>query len=136
MTGLIETIKEHNLLAEASRDYYKQVDSLIAKHGENTAFKYKSPMTSKMIGEIKIMADIKGLMLDEKSFKESQKTGTAIMKNMKAGFEFMPYEENIVMTDRQQKSLAKDFQGDTAFREDLAAILMQDEIMSYAIFGE
>ena len=46
------------------------------------------------------------------------------------------YEENIVMTDRQQKSLAKDFQGDTAFREDLAAILMQDEIMSYAIFGE
>ena len=82
------------------------------------------------------MADIKGLMLDEKAFKESQKTGTAIMKNMKAGFEFMSYEENIVMTDRQQKSLVKDFQGDTAFREDLAAILMQDEIMSYAIFGE
>ena len=24
MTGLIETIKEHNLLAEASRDYYGQ----------------------------------------------------------------------------------------------------------------
>lgn len=130
MTGLIETIKEHNLLAEASRDYYGQVDSLTAKHGEMKPFRYKSPMQNK------IMADIKGLMLDEKSFKESQKTGTAIMKNMKAGFEFMPYEENIVMTDRQQKSLAKDFQGDTAFREDLAAILMQDEIMSYAIFGE
>ena len=130
MTGLIETIKEHNLLAEASRDYYGQVDALIAKHGEMKPFRYKSPMQNK------IMADIKGLMLDEKSFKESQKTGTAIMKNMKAGFEFMSYEENIVMTDRQQKSLAKDFQGDTAFREDLAAILMQDEIMSYAIFGE
>ena len=130
MTSLIETIKEHNLLAEASRDYYKQVDALTAKHGEMKPFRYNSPMQNK------IMADIKGLMLDEKAFKESQKTGTAIMKNMKAGFEFMSYEENIVMTDRQQKSLAKDFQGDTAFREDLAAILMQDEIMSYAIFGE
>ena len=32
MTSLIETIKEHNLLAEASRDYYKQVDALVAKH--------------------------------------------------------------------------------------------------------
>ena len=130
MTSLIETIKEHNLLAEASRDYYKQVDALTAKHGEMKPFRYKSPMQDK------IMADIKGLMLDERAFKESQKTGTAIMKNMKAGFEFMSYEENIVMTDRQQKSLVKDFQGDAASREDLAAILMQDEVMSYAIFGE
>ena len=129
MRNLIESVRQ-NLLGEASRDYYKQVDALTAKHGEMKPFRYKSPMQDK------IMADIKGLMLDEKAFKESQKTGTAIMKNMKAGFEFMSYEENIVMTDRQQKSLAKDFQGDTAFREDLAAILMQDEIMSYAIFGE
>lgn len=129
MRDLIESVRQ-NLLGEASREYYKQVDALTAKHGEMKPFRYKSPMQNK------IMADIKGLMLDEKAFKESQKTGTAIMKNMKAGFEFMSYEENIVMTDRQQKSLAKDFQGDTAFREDLAAILMQDEIMSYAIFGE
>ena len=129
MRNLIESVRQ-NLLGEASRDYYKQVDALTAKHGEMKPFRYNSPMQNK------IMADIKGLMLDEKAFKESQKTGTAIMKNMKAGFEFMSYEENIVMTDRQQKSLAKDFQGDTAFREDLAAILMQDEIMSYAIFGE
>ena len=129
MRDLIESVRQ-NLLGEASREYYKQVDALTAKHGEMKPFRYKSPMQNK------IMADIKGLMLDEKAFKESQKTGTAIMKNMKAGFEFMSYEENIVMTDRQQKSLAKDFQGDTAFREDLAAILMQDDIMSYAIFGE
>ena len=129
MRNLIESVRQ-NLLGEASRDYYKQVDALTAKHGEMKPFRYNSPMQNK------IMADIKGLMLDEKAFKESQKTGTAIMKNMKAGFEFMSYEENIVMTDRQQKSLVKDFQGDTAFREDLAAILMQDEIMSYAIFGE
>ena len=129
MRDLIESVRQ-NLLGEASREYYKQVDALTAKHGEMKPFRYKSPMQNK------IMADIKGLMLDEKAFKESQKTGTAIMKNMKAGFEFMSYEENIVMTDRQQKSLAKDFQGDTAFREDLAAILMQDAILSYAIFGE
>lgn len=129
MRNLIESVRQ-NLLGESSRDYYKQVDALTDKHGEMKPFRYKSPMHNKIIG------DIKGLMLDEREFKESQKTGTAIMKNMNAGFEFMSYEENIVMTDRQQKSLAKDFRGDTMFREELAAILMQDEIMSYAIFGE
>ena len=30
----------------------------------------------------------------------------------------------------------KDFQGDTMFREDMAEIIMQDVILSYAIFGE
>ena len=129
MRNLIESVRQ-NLLGESSRDYYKQVDALTAKHGEMKPFRYKSPMHNK------IMGDIKGLMLDEREFKDSQKTCTVIMKNMNAGFEFMSYEENIVMTDRQQKSLAKDFRGDTMFREELAAILMQDEIMSYAIFGE
>jgi hypothetical protein len=130
MTGLIETIKEHNLLAEASRDYYKQVDSLIAKHGENTAFKYKSPMTSKMIGEIKKLAK------SEKDFPQSQKTCNAVMKLMNSRIEMMGYDENIVMTNSQHGSFDKIWEGDTAFREGLAEILMKDSILSYAIFGE
>ena len=86
MTSLIETIKEHNLLAEASRDYYKQVDALVAKHGENTPFKYKSPMTSKLIG------DIKKLAKSEKDFPQSQKTCDAVIKLMNSGIEMMEYE--------------------------------------------
>lgn len=128
--SLVRVIKEHNILAEASRDYYKQVDALIGKHGNETAFRYKSPMHNKMI------TDIKKLMKSEKEFPESQKVSNNIMKNMNAGFEMMGYEENIVMTERQHKSLDKDWTGDTAFREDLARILMQDAIMSHAIFGE
>ncbi len=128
--SLVRVIKEHNILAEASRDYYKQVDALIGKHGNEKAFRYKSPMHNKMI------TDIKKLMKSEKEFPESQKVSNNIMKNMNAGFEMMGYEENIVMTERQHKSLDKDWQGDTAFREDLARILMQDAIMSHAIFGE
>tara|TARA_B110000467_G_scaffold162628_1_gene186341 strand:+ start:1941 stop:2330 length:390 start_codon:yes stop_codon:yes gene_type:complete len=128
--SLVRVIKEHNILAEASRDYYKQVDALIDKHGNETAFRYKSPMHNKLI------SDIKKLMKSEKEFPQSQKTATVIMKNMNAGFEMMGYEENIVMTNRQHKSLEKDWQGDTMFREELAEILMQDPIMSYAIFGE
>lgn len=115
---------------EASRDYYKQVDALIDKHGNEKAFRYKSPMHNKLI------SDIKKLMKSEKEFPQSQKTATVIMKNMNAGFEMMGYEENIVMTNRQHKSLEKDWQGDTMFREELAEILMQDPIMSYALFGE
>lgn len=128
--SLVRVIKEHNILAEASRDYYKQVDALIGKHGNEKAFRYKSPMHNKMI------TDIKKLMKSEKEFPESQKVSNNIMKNMNAGFEMMGYEENIVMTERQHKSLDKDWTGDTAFREDLARILMQDAIMSHAIFGE
>lgn len=130
MTSLIETIKEHNLLAEASRDYYKQVDALVAKHGENTPFKYKSPMTSKLIG------DIKKLAKSEKDFPQSQKTCDAVIKLMNSGIEMMEYEENIVMTNSQHGSLDKIWEGDTAFRSDLAEILMKDSILSYAIFGE
>jgi hypothetical protein len=48
----------------------------------------------------------------------------------------MGYEDTIVMTEKQHNSMSKDFDGDTMFREDLAKILMQDDIMSYAIFGE
>ena len=128
--SLVRVIKEHNILAEASRDYYKQVDALIGKKKKKKAFRYKSPMHNKMI------TDIKKLMKSEKEFPESQKVSNNIMKNMNAGFEMMGYEENIVMTERQHKSLDKDWQGDTAFREDLARILMQDAIMSHAIFGE
>ena len=41
------------------------------------------------------------------------------------------------MTNTMHKKVSKDFQGDTAFREDLAEIIYsQDPILSYAIFGE
>jgi hypothetical protein len=128
--SLVRVIKEHNILAEASRDYYKKVDALIVKHGEEKAFRYKSPMNGKLI------TDIKKLMKDEKEHPQSQKTCTVIMKNLNAGIEMMGYEDTIVMTEKQHNSMSKDFDGDTMFREDLAKILMQDDIMSYAIFGE
>jgi glutamyl/glutaminyl-tRNA synthetase len=74
MTGLIETIKEHNLLAEASRDYFKQVDALVAKHGEETAFVYTSPMLSKIVKELQnlIKKELKS------GFKNSKKDGEVV----------------------------------------------------------
>jgi hypothetical protein len=48
----------------------------------------------------------------------------------------MGYEENIVLTNRMHEKFVKDFQGDTMFREEMAEIIMQDSILSYAIFGE
>ena len=46
----------------------------------------------------------------------------------------MGYDENIVMTNKQHSNFK--FDGDTAFREEMAEIIMQDAILSYAIFGE
>ena len=58
------------------------------------------------------------------------------MKLMNSGIEMMGYDENIVMTNSQHGSFDKIWEGDTAFREGLAEILMKDSILSYAIFGE
>jgi hypothetical protein len=38
------------------------------------------------------------------------------------------------MTNKQYSNFK--FEGDTAFRESMAEIIMQDDILSYAIFGE
>ena len=129
MTGLIETIKEHNLLAEASRDYYGQVDALIAKHGEEKAFVYTSPMLSKIVKELQklIKDEVKA------GFKDSKKQGETVIKQLQK-LEVMGYDENIVMTNKQHSNFK--FNGDTAFREEMAEIIMQDDILSYAIFGE
>jgi uncharacterized protein YehS (DUF1456 family) len=129
MTGLIETIKEHNLLAEASRDYYKQVDALVAKHGEETAFVYTSPMLSKIVKELQnlIKKELKS------GFKNSKKDGEVVIKQLQK-LEVMSYDDNIVMTNKQHSNFK--FDGDTAFREEMAEIIMQDSILSYAIFGE
>ena len=129
MTGLIETIKEHNLLAEASRDYYGQVDALIAKHGEEKAFVYKAPKLNKIVKELQnlIKKEVKA------GFKESKKQGETVIKQLQK-LEVMGYDENIVMTNKQHSNFK--FNGDTAFREEMAEIIMQDDILSYAIFGE
>ena len=129
MTGLIESIKEHNLLAEASRDYYKQVDALVAKHGEETAFVYTSPKLSKIVKELQnlIKKELKS------GFKNSKKDGEVVIKQLQK-LEVMSYDDNIVMTNKQHSNFK--FDGDTAFREEMAEIIMQDAILSYAIFGE
>jgi|TARA_B110000977_G_scaffold9484_1_gene12554 uncharacterized protein YehS (DUF1456 family) len=129
MTGLIETIKEHNLLAEASRDYFKQVDALVAKHGEEKAFVYTSPMLSKIVKELQnlIKKELKS------GFKNSKKDGEVVIKQLQK-LEVMSYDDNIVMTNKQHSNFK--FDGDTAFREEMAEIIMQDSILSYAIFGE
>lgn len=121
--------KKNLKIAESSRDYYKQVDALIAKHGEEKPFIYKSPKLNK------ILSDLTKLMKKEKEFPDSQKYGKLIQGHLKK-CEVMGYEENIVLTNRMHEKFVKDFQGDTMFREDMAEIIMQDVILSYAIFGE
>lgn len=116
-------------VTEASRDYYKQVDALIDKHGNEKPFIYKSPKLSK------ILSDLTKLMKTEKEFPDSQKYGKLIQGHLKK-CEVMGYEENIVLTNRMHDKFSKDFQGDTMFREEMAEIIMQDAILSYAIFGE
>lgn len=123
------TEKKNLKIAESSRDYYKQVDALIAKHGEEKPFIYKSPKLNK------ILSDLTKLMKKEKEFPDSQKYGKLIQGHLKK-CEVMGYEENIVLTNRMHEKFVKDFQGDTMFREDMAEIIMQDDILSYAIFGE
>ena len=114
---------------ESSRDYYKEVDALIAKHGNEKPFIYKAPKLNK------ILSDLTKLMKKEKEFPDSQKYGKLIQGHLKK-CEVMGYEENIVLTNRMHEKFVKDFQGDTMFREDMAEIIMQDAILSYAIFGE
>ena len=121
--------KKNLKIVESSRDYYKQVDALIAKHGEEKPFIYKSPKLNK------ILSDLTKLMKKEKEFPDSQKYGKLIQGHLKK-CEVMGYEENIVLTNRMHEKFVKDFQGDTMFREDMAEIIMQDVILSYAIFGE
>lgn len=121
--------KKNLKIAESSREYYKQVDALIAKHGEEKPFIYKSPKLNK------ILSDLTKLMKKEKEFPDSQKYGKLIQGHLKK-CEVMGYEENIVLTNRMHEKFVKDFQGDTMFREDMAEIIMQDDILSYAIFGE
>lgn len=114
---------------ESSRDYYKQVDALIAKHGNEKPFIYKAPKLNK------ILSDLTKLMKTEKEFPDSQKYGKLIQGHLKK-CEVMGYEENIVLTNKMHDKFSKDFQGDTMFREEMAEIIMQDAILSYAIFGE
>ena len=128
MRDLIETIRD-TLLGEASRDYYGQVDALIAKHGEEKAFVYKSPKLNKIVKELQDL--IKQEVKD--GFKGSKKDGETVIKQLQK-LEVMSYDGNIVMTNKQHSNFK--FDGDTAFREDMAKIIMQDVILSYAIFGE
>jgi|MDSY01.1.fsa_nt_gb hypothetical protein len=114
---------------EGSRDYYKEADALIAKHGEEKAFVYKAPNLNKIVKDLQnlIKKEVKA------GFKGSKKDGEAVIKQLQK-LEVMGYDENIVMTNKQHSNFK--FNGDTAFREEMAEIIMQDVILSYAIFGE
>jgi len=129
MKAQIAKLQKEEVVSEASRDYYKQVDALIAKHGNEKPFIYKSPKLNK------ILSDLTKLMKSEKEFPDSQKYGKLIQGHLKK-CEVMGYEENIVLTNKMHDKFSKDFQGDTMFREEMAEIIMQDDILSYAIFGE
>lgn len=120
---------EKKNVKEGSRDYYKEADALISKHGEEKAFIYKSPKLNKIVKELQklIKDEVKA------GFKDSKKQGETVIKQLQK-LEVMGYDENIVMTNKQHSNFK--FDGDTAFREDMAKIIMQDVILSYAIFGE
>ena len=48
----------------------------------------------------------------------------------------MVYDDNVVMTNNMHGKFSKSFDGDTAFREDMASIIIDnDEILAHAIFG-
>jgi hypothetical protein len=129
MKDQIAKLQKEEVVSEASRDYYKQVDALIDKHGNEKAFIYKSPKLNKIVKELKdlIKQELKS------GFKDSKKQGETVIKQLQK-LEVMGYEENIVMTNKQHSNFK--FDGDTMFREEMAEIIMQDVILSYAIFGE
>ena len=129
MKDQIAKLQSEEVVSESSRDYYKQADALISKHGEEKAFIYKSPKLNKIVKELQklIKDEVKA------GFKDSKKQGETVIKQLQK-LEVMGYDENIVMTNKQHSNFK--FDGDTAFREDMAKIIMQDVILSYAIFGE
>ena len=129
MKDQIAKLQSEEVVSESSRDYYKEADALISKHGEEKAFIYKSPKLNKIVKELQklIKDEVKA------GFKDSKKQGETVIKQLQK-LEVMGYDENIVMTNKQHSNFK--FDGDTAFREDMAKIIMQDVILSYAIFGE
>ena len=129
MKDQIAKLQSEEVVSESSRDYYKEADALISKHGEEKAFIYKAPKLNKIVKELQklIKDEVKA------GFKDSKKQGETVIKQLQK-LEVMGYDENIVMTNKQHSNFK--FDGDTAFREDMAKIIMQDVILSYAIFGE
>ena len=129
MKDQIAKLQSEEVVSESSRDYYKEADALISKHGEEKAFIYKSPKLNKIVKELQklIKDEVKA------GFKDSKKQGETVIKQLQK-LEVMGYDENIVMTNKQHSNFK--FDGDTAFREEMAEIIMQDVILSYAIFGE
>jgi len=129
MKDQIAKLQKEEVVSESSRDYYKQVDALTNKHGEEKAFVYKSPKLNKIVKELQkvIKDEVKA------GFKDSKKQGETVIKQLQK-LEVMAYDGTIVMTNKQHSNFK--FDGDTAFREEMAEIIMQDDILSYAIFGE
>ena len=122
---------EKKNVKEATRTYFKTVDDLAAKHGDETGFIYKSPKLSKILSEFKklIKSEVKS------GFKDSKKYGEQVMKHLQK-MEVMVYDDNVVMTNSMHGKFSKSFEGDTAFREDMASIIIDnDEILAHAIFG-
>ena len=118
-------------ISESSRAYFKQIDDLTKKHGEEEAFMYKSPNLNKMISDLKkvIASEVKA------GFKDSKKYGDKVIKHLQK-MEVMVYNDNVVMTNNMHGKFSNDWNGDTAFREDMASVIIKhDDILAHAIFG-
>ena len=69
---------EKKNVKEGSRDYYKEADALISKHGEEKAFIYKAPKLNKIVKELQklIKDEVKA------GFKDSKKQGEVVIKQL------------------------------------------------------
>ena len=56
-------------------------------------------------------------------FKDSKKYGDKVIKHLQK-MEVMVYNDNVVMTNNMHSKFSNDWEGDTAFREDMALSLI------------
>ncbi len=92
---------------------------------------YKSPKLNNILRDLKkvIASEVKA------GFKDSKKYGDKVMKHLQK-MEVMVYNDNVVMTNNMHSKFSNDWEGDTAFREDMAAVIIKhDDILAHAIFG-
>lgn len=128
--GKAKISKQYLKLGDCSYEKKKKVEEDNSKKFDDlVAYKYKSSSINK------IKSDLKKLMKDEAEFPESQKSGKMLLKLMDnivlANDDGVPY-----MTDKFAKDMGKAYFGDTAWREEVASIIIKhDDNLASAIFG-
>lgn len=128
--GKAKISKKFLKLGDCSYEKKKKVEEDNSKKFDDfVAYKYKSSSINK------IKSDLKKLMKDEAEFPESQKSGKMILKLMDnielANDDGIPY-----MTQKFAKDMGKAYFGDTAWREEVASIIIKhDDNLASAIFG-